>query len=787
MIVFHKLFVCLFFVGAFYSAAFAQSYSKCKIYATDEEFKTLINLGISVDHGSRKKNTHFVGDFSTFEIETMKQNGFKVDIIIEDVSKFYRERKSSSYRNENCSFNTTYKSPTVPEHFNLGSMAGFFTYEEYITQLDLMAILYPNLISIKDTINQFLSIQGRPIYYVKISDQVAMDENEPEVLYTSIHHAREPLSLSATLFYMWYLLENYETNDEIKFLVDETELFFVPLINPDGYIFNQTSEPNGGGMWRKNRRPNTNGTFGVDLNRNYSHGWGTTGISFNPNNDTYPGVSAFSEPETQAIKWFCEQRNFSFAFNAHTYSNLILFPFGTQTNVFAEDHDYFLEIGNHMTQYNQFLAQKASDLYPASGDSDDYMYADDLDIKPKIFAFTPEIGTDEDGFWPAQDRIIPLCQDMVFPNLILAHATHNYWIVKETDKSNIVSLQGFFSHEVTRIGSKNEPLELRIEPIRGIETIGLGKTYFLGLNEKSIGEIDYVLSPDLSFGEEIKYVLISKYGTIEHRDTIVKIFGNPSLVNSEDATTIENWTGNWAQTTEDYSSEQYSFTDSPFNTYPNASTLTFNYSPALHLEKAIAAKIEFNAKWSIENNYDYVAFEVSLDSGVTWIPQCGKFTNSGTDANGSVQPKGKPIYDGVQASWVTEEINLNDYLGKTIYVRFILKSDVAVRDDGFYFDDFKVFINDSVEKKEDNILTTYSKFNLFPNPSLDKIELALPFFVKTLDIDVIDLSGKIIIQHTETGNFNLTSLQINQLAPGSYFLKAKLNQQDIYVRKFIKL
>ena len=72
---------------------------------------------------------------------------------------------------------------------------------------------------------------------------------------------------------MWYLLENYATNADIKATVDNTELFFVPCVNPDGYVYNQTTNPNGGGMWRKNRR--NNGTsFGVDINRNYGYNWG---------------------------------------------------------------------------------------------------------------------------------------------------------------------------------------------------------------------------------------------------------------------------------------------------------------------------------------------------------------------------------------------------------------------------------------------------------------------------------------------------------------------------------
>ncbi|MBQ0741152.1 peptidase M14, partial [Aquimarina celericrescens] len=83
-----------------------------------------------------------------------------------------------------------------------------------------------------------------------------------EMLFTSLHHAREPIALSQNLFYMWYLLENYNSNPEIKTLVDNTELYFIPIVNPDGYIYNQQTNPNGGGYWRKNRR-NNGGSYGI--------------------------------------------------------------------------------------------------------------------------------------------------------------------------------------------------------------------------------------------------------------------------------------------------------------------------------------------------------------------------------------------------------------------------------------------------------------------------------------------------------------------------------------------
>ena len=137
-----------------------------------------------------------------------------------------------------------------------------------------MYTLYPDLITVRDSIDTFLTHEGRPVQWVKISDNASTSESEPQVLYTALHHAREPESMTQLIFYMWYLLENYGSDDEVTGLVDAKEMYFVPMLNPDGYVENQTEDPNGGGLWRKNKRNNGDGTYGVDLNRNYGYEWG---------------------------------------------------------------------------------------------------------------------------------------------------------------------------------------------------------------------------------------------------------------------------------------------------------------------------------------------------------------------------------------------------------------------------------------------------------------------------------------------------------------------------------
>ncbi|MFM8244108.1 MAG: M14 family metallopeptidase, partial [Crocinitomicaceae bacterium] len=407
------LFLLIFSVS---TTVFSQNYSRVKVFGTQEELSKLGNLGVAMDHGIRKEGLFFISDFSKDEIAIMQTYGYEYEILIADVEKHYvdilnnpSKESENVLKNVNCTGtggggSSTF-SPATPTNFNLGTMGGYLKYNEMLAELDAMVAQYPNLITAKAPISTFLTVGNRPIYHVRISDNPNTNEaGEPKVLYTAIHHAREPMSLMETIFYMWYLLENYGTNDEVTYLVNNTQMYFVPCINPDGYVYNETTNPNGGGMWRKNRRNNGNGTYGVDLNRNYSYGWGTTGTSSTPSNDTYCGPSAFSEPETQAMRWLVQNNDFEMAFNAHTYAEDILFPIGTTTAEFAPHHDYFQDYTNHMSELNGYFAQKSSGLYPASGDSDDYMYKVDIGVgmKDTIMAHTPEVGT---AFWQPSSQI----------------------------------------------------------------------------------------------------------------------------------------------------------------------------------------------------------------------------------------------------------------------------------------------------------------------------------------------------------------------------------------------
>jgi carboxypeptidase T len=677
-------------------------YSKARIYYNNqEEYNKLIKHEVTLDHVKHKKNVFIEGDFSSQDINIAKGLGCKIEILIDDIQQHYIKRnqsgvKSIKAQNNLCSNNSN-SSYTTPTNYNHGSMGGFLTYNQVMSEIDSMVLLYPNLISVRSPISTFTTFEGRNLYWVKISDNPNIDENEPEILYDAVHHAREPMSVHQLIFYMWYLLENYTSNTEVQTIINNTELYFVPFVNPDGFIYNETTYPNGGGMWRKNRRDHFNGDYGVDNNRNYDYidgtngsVWGTNGISFNTNSQVHCGLNAFSEPENQAMKWFVEQHEFKIALNNHSYSHLLLYPFGFDVNQYAPDHNTYFAISDLMTSSNNMDSQLAWELYPASGNSDDFMYGDTLG-HGKIFSFTPEIGTGLQGFWPISSDIDPLCKSMMPLNLTAAHLVGNY--AKTTDKHSfsVVNVNGFIVYDITRYGLQSPAnFTVSILPIsNNIQNIGSPNQHNnMTMLQSDLDSISYSLSTNISSGDLIKYVIVLNNGLYSFNDTITKVYGAPQLLYSNNGTSISGWNNqfSWGTTSSTFQSSPSSITDSPLGNYSNNTNNRISLSSSVSLSSALAASVSFWAKWEIEDNWDYVQFEVSTDNGNTWIPQCGIYTEEGAVD----QDLGQPVYDGVQSDWVMETIDLNDYLNQDILLRFKIITDGGNTFDGFYFDDFEI-------------------------------------------------------------------------------------------------
>ena len=368
-------------------------------------------FGVGLDHGLREttdRGTALRVVLSETELAQVRAAGVEVDVLVEDLAAHYLATRQGT-----CEGGSAVSRITADL---CGTMGGYPTFSAIVAHLDTLHARYPGLVSARASLGQ--SREGRDVWMVEISDNPGVDEGEPEALYTALHHAREPGSMMAVLYFMYYVAEQYGTNPDVTALLDGRRLFFVPVVNPDGYVYNEQTDPNGGGFWRKNRRDNGDGTFGVDLNRNYGYQWGydNSGSSPNPWSETYRGPAPFSEPETAALRDFFEDgRAIRTAFNYHTYGDLLLFAWAYD-DLLTPDHNVFVAASRRLTADNGYeYGPSPQVLYPSNGNANDWMYGEQA-TKPKVFSFTPEVGP---SFWPPSSQIVPLAVENLRANLLL--------------------------------------------------------------------------------------------------------------------------------------------------------------------------------------------------------------------------------------------------------------------------------------------------------------------------------------------------------------------------------
>lgn len=256
-----------------------------------------------------------------------------------------------------------------------GVNGDYHSYGELERELLALQDSYPDLVRVS-VIGE--SLERRNIYAVKISDNVNLDEDEAEVIFIGCHHAREWISVEIPFLLGKYLAENYSINSQVKDLVDQSEIWIVPLLNPDGLHYSIHFYR----WWRKNRRYNGDGTYGVDLNRNYGYLWGYDDEGSSPYTiyNDYRGTSAFSEPETQVIRDLFAQRNFKALISYHSHSQIILYPWGYKDQV--TNQDALLEqIASDMSGLMQAVdgnvyeyGQAGEALYVTNGDTTDWAF-----------------------------------------------------------------------------------------------------------------------------------------------------------------------------------------------------------------------------------------------------------------------------------------------------------------------------------------------------------------------------------------------------------------------------
>jgi murein tripeptide amidase MpaA len=256
------------------------------------------------------------------------------------------------------------------------------------------------------------SIEGRPILALRIGDRRGA---VPKLLFMGCHHAREWIAVEVPFLLAKELVERADEAPIAGWLTSG-EVWVAPMVNPDGHEHSRAQER----LWRKNRRRNDDGSFGVDPNRNYGYMWGILDVptsSHVPSDETYVGPRAFSEPETQAVRDLVGSERFAGVITYHSYSQLILYPWGYTDKAIpdVQHREQMVGMAQEMQTLIQgvhgkvYVPQQSSELYPTAGDTTDWTYGTygipsfTVELRPRTFQ--------EGGFILPPDQILPTWEE----------------------------------------------------------------------------------------------------------------------------------------------------------------------------------------------------------------------------------------------------------------------------------------------------------------------------------------------------------------------------------------
>lgn len=381
---------------------------------------------------------------------------------------------------------------------------------------------------------------------------------------------------------------------------------------------------------------------------------------------------------------------------------------------------------------------------------------------------TPEAGTG--GFWPSSSSIIGICKDNLLQNILLATVAGKYATVEDRSPATVTQLTGYFYFSLQCLGLDTPAtFTVTYTPISTKLTINTPLLQYTGLNlqETRDDSVSFTLN-NITNGESFTFLVELSNGQVTWRDTVTKIYGQFSTLFAENGNNLSQWVNNgWGVSNSVYVTAPSSITDSPSGNYGNNENSSVKTTNPVDLSGAISAHLSFWSKWEIEAGWDYVQVSASADNGVSWTNLCGKYTKPGN----SDQDPGEPLYDGYQTSWVFEEMELNDFVGQGILLRFRLISDNAVTYNGFFFDDLKVeIIPDSITGIRAAPLE--NSLSLYPNPARNNFVIltdGAETNSREIKLTIIDVFGNEILK-SEIRN-SPSEIYCGFLPPGIYFYR----------------
>lgn len=857
------LFLSCFFSSQIFCQEHHHHVKRIVIPLANEEVRdALLSMGADLECGSAMTSQGLQIEVDNHILDQLNSLDIAYIILIEDMKKYYSERamndlpnarKQLEQKKNQKSFKTFNSLSTllnnfysnddcleqewsVPDNFRLNpnttshTFGGCLTFDQVLEDLDKMRALYPHLISekIDASPTQQKTIDGNTIFYVRISDNPDVDEDgEPETLYQSLIHSREAGSLMQLLYYMWYILENYDSDPAIKNLINNQALYFIPVFNPDGFIYNETTAPEGGGFQRKNRNVVSNDcdiyTDGVDLNRNSAYYWGNGGASDDVCSDVYLGEGPFSEIETQIMRDFFLEHDFKLALNHHSFKNAMLHAYAGTVIENPRVKEY-AKYNHDFTYYNRYAYGPSTSISALnSGNMNDWMLGGPEGISLNgtptgvgsgkgSLAWTPENGTfSEGGFWPLPSNYLPIAQRAIRMNFLAAFFSGKFGRVYDLNFQGLDSAVGELEFGIENLGQTESQFRVELEPVTdNIEFPNQSESIIdSDLLSVEKATFEYMLSPTIEPGDTLSFKLrlYNDYDTdnLLSEQTIHKIYSpikiEHNLFDNSDPNIWTPLNGEWSLV-DGPSGQGIAWSTTENEAYPNNITSTLTLSKPLDFSVFETIVIEYYAKWELERSFDYVQFEASTD-GVSWSPLCGQLMKPGApDQNNTYsgksiidnnfQPDYEPLYDGdTEGQWLVERIIIDQnskpfLIGEpNVQVRFSFNTDSNNHQDsynnmeftGFALGEFVCygFGEFMVSTKE----TNEEAISIYPNPVTDLLHISGAFDAD--QIYIYDINGQKINPRKSSHQ----TIDVSLLREGMYFLQLVKNKK-VMIHRFYK-
>lgn len=654
------------------STAFAQH----ALIRTAHPLPQEIAANLAIDHHlpAGPDSTDWVA--SRDEIAYLRNEEIGLRILQDDMQRHYAQQLQSAQPRTACGL----------QHYSSGSMGGYHTYQEVLNQLNLMHQLYPSLCGTPYSIGQ--SVEGNPIMAIKLSDQPQLNQSpdEPRVYLDALTHAREPLSMESLLAFAWWLLEHYGQDEQATYLLEEREIYLLPMVNPDGYRYNQQIAPTGGGMWRKNRRSfGANNCVGVDLNRNYPLAWSDpNGASDQVCSETFRGDSAISEPESQAVKAMIDSLGASAAMSVHSFGQVMIHPWLWQNA--ATDFDLSTELASDFIDpsFRAYGSGPQMLGYRASGTTSDYLQ------DQHILNWTPEVGL---AFWePANlicERVNSMRQAYIHLAWLaggfarIANYQHGPVLADDTLGLSIRIINRGLGDSARNVQIQCRSLHPDLEVID--ELVNLGD---IGSRQKrtwSAFPIRLYILPGAS--ERLRVEISVRQGqnaTLTQLDTLYFLPQQVATIYEEGFENGDTDWNSWGSTSVDPYQGQFSLSDSPNDLQHNRNLSIVSLDSTISIPDFGYPELSFWHKYSLRPNQMTVRLQISQDGGVQWEDQ----VLASMQANNS----GQYHWTGHQY-WREERLDLSPYLGKLIRLRWVLDAaNTDISSDGYYLDEVKIRI-----------------------------------------------------------------------------------------------